>query len=210
MAVPVTTTSPAGSKTTSREEDQRIFFPDVTWTDFEVMLAIRGDRAGVRMTYLNGVLELMSPSLDHEGVKKCVARLLEIYALETGLDVNGFGSWTLKNPLRARALEPDECYSVGSGRPTRPDLAIEVIWTSGGIDKLEVYRGLGVPEVWIWRDGRIEVHQLAGDRYERHERSALFADLDLEELARHVDAENQSHAVRQYRDALRRRLSRQP
>jgi hypothetical protein len=31
-----------------------------------------------------------------------------------------------------------------------------VIWTSGGIDKLEVYRRLRVREVWIWKSGRIE------------------------------------------------------
>ena len=41
---------------------------------------------------------------------------------------NGFGSWTLKNAPRARALEPDECYSLSLGRPTRPDLAIEVVF----------------------------------------------------------------------------------
>jgi len=168
------------------------------------MLAIRGDRAGIRMTYLNGELELMSPSVNHEGIKKIIARLLEMYALETGIPLNGFGSWTLKNPRRARALEPDECYSVGTGLPVRPDLAIEVIWTSGGIDKLEVYRGLGVGEVWMWRDGAIEVYVLAGEQYERRRGSAVFPDLDLGKLAGHIDPENQTDAVRRYRDALRR------
>jgi Uma2 family endonuclease len=173
-------------------DDQRVFFTDVTWTDFEVILAIRGDRAGI-------------PSIDHEGIKTVMARLLEVYALERGIPLNGFGSWTLKNPLAARALEPDECYAVGTARPERPDLAIEVMWTAGGLDKLEVYRGLGVPEVWMWRQGVIEVHRLAGERYERRERSPLFPDLDLAELARHIDATNQTDAVRRYRDALRRR-----
>lgn len=195
-----TTATPAAT----RAEDQRITLYDVSWCDFELMLRIRGDHAGVRMTYLNGVLELMSPSIDHEGIKTMIARLLELYALEEGVALNGFGSWTLKNALRARGLEPDEGYSVGTGRPTRPDLAIEVVWTSGGIDKLEVYRGLGVPEVWIWREGQIEVHVLRGDAYERRERNVLFPDLDLAELARHIDVENQSEAVQRYRETLRR------
>ena len=116
---------------------------------------------------------------------------------------NGFGSWTLKNAPRARALEPDECYSLSLGRPTRPDLAIEVVWTSGGIDKLEVYRGLGVREVWFWRKGAIEVSELIGDQYQRRDRSVLLPDLDLAELARHIDSENQTEAVRRYRQALR-------
>lgn len=185
------------------ESDQRIFLPDITWTDLEVLLAIRGDRAGVRITYLNGVLELMSPSIDHEGVKSVIGRLLEIYALERNIPLNAFGSWTLKNPGQARALEPDECYSIGEGRPLRPDLAIEVLWTSGGLDKLEVYKGLGVPEVWLWRNGAIEVYRLAAGGYEAQPQSVLLPDLDLVVLASHIDAENQTSAVRRYRDALR-------
>lgn len=194
----------AASPDTVREEDQRVFLHDVSWPDFELLLKIRGDRAGVRMTYLNRVLELMSPSGDHEVIKKMIARLLEMYALETGIALNGFGSWTLKSARRACSVEPDECYSVGTGRPTRPDLAIEVIWTSGGIDKLEVYRGLGVGEVWMWREGAIEVYVLVEDAYLRRERSDLFASLDLVELARHVDGENQTEAIRRYRETLRR------
>lgn len=184
--------------------DQRVTLYDVSWSDFELILRIRGDRGGVRVTYLDGVLEFMSPSVDHEGIKKTTARLLEAYAEEKGLPFNGFGSWTLKNPARARALEPDECYSLSVGRPTRPDLAIEVVWTTGGIDKLEVYRGLGVGEVWFWREGAMEVYALAGDRYERRERSTLLPELDLVELARHIDPENQTESVRRYRQTLRR------
>jgi Uma2 family endonuclease len=188
----------------ARAPDQRVTLHDVSWADFELILHIRGDRSGVRLTYLNGVLELMSPSVDHEGIKKTLARLVEAYAEERGIAFNGFGSWTLKNPVRARALEPDECYSLSPGRPARPDLAIEVVWTSGGIDKLEVYRGLGVSEVWFWREGAIEVHGLVGERYERRERSQLLPELDLAELARHIDAENQTESVRRYRQTLRR------
>ena len=199
MAMPVAT------MTAPSTLDQRVTLQDVTWADFEMILAIRGDKGGVRMTYLDGVLELTSPSIDHEGIKTVIGRLLEIYALEMDIALNGFGSWTLKRAVRARALEPDECYSIGVGRPARPDLAIEVIWTSGGIDKLEVYRGLGVGEVWMWRDGVIEIHVLVGDQYERRQRSSVFPDLDLAELASFIEPEEQTGAVRRYRDLLRSR-----
>lgn len=185
----------------ARAEDQRVPRHDVSWTDPELVSRIRGDRARVRVACLGGVLERMSPSVDHEGITRTIARLLEAYAGEQDLAFNGSGSWTLGNPRRARALEPDECYSLGPGRPTEPDLAIEVARTSGGIDKLEVDRGLGVLDVWFWREGAIEVHALSGDR---HERSALLPDLDLVELARHIDPEHQTQAVRRYREALRR------
>jgi Uma2 family endonuclease len=204
MPAPSTTPAPVAAP----DADQRVTLYDVSWADFELILQIRGDRGGVRVTYLNGALELMTPSSDHEGIKKTIARLLEAYAEEHGLTFNGFGSWTLKNALRARALEPDECYSLSPGRPTRPDLAIEVIWTSGGIDKLEVYRGLGVREVWLWREGAIAVHELVDDRYERRDRSVLLPDLNLAELTSHIDAGNQTDAVRRYRESLRAQRSR--
>jgi Uma2 family endonuclease len=197
------TTTTAAPPAARRTEDQRVTLDEVSWSDFELILQIRGDRAGVRVTYLNGVLELMTPSVDHEGIKKTIARLLEAYAEEKGLPFNGFGSWTLKNARRARALEPDECYSLTLGRPTSPDLAIELVWTSGGIDKLDVYRGLGVREVWFWREGAIEVSVLTGDQYQRCERSALLSDLVLAELARYIDPENQTDAVRRYRQTVR-------
>ncbi|HEV3191373.1 MAG TPA: Uma2 family endonuclease [Polyangiaceae bacterium] len=82
-----------------------------------------------------------------------------------------------------RGGEPGECYEV-NGPKEFPDLAIEVVWTSGGIDKLEIYRAFGVREVWIWRDARIEVHALRGSAYERVVKSEVFADLDLAVVAR--------------------------
>jgi Uma2 family endonuclease len=179
--------------------DQRIVLHDVSWKEFELLLAVRGDRAGVRMTYLEGELELMSPSQSHEGIKTAIARILEAWAMDQGLTLEGYGSWTLKNAPKERGLEPDECYILGSASKKRPDLAIEVIWTSGGIDKLEVYRGLGVGEVWLWRDGVIEVHLLAGERYEQAEGSALLPDLDLPRMARCIaEAESQTAAVRTF------------
>ena len=54
------------------------------------------------------------------------------------------GSWTLKSKKHKRGAEPDECYIFGKKKTNRPDLAIEVEWSSGGIDKLDVYRKLGV------------------------------------------------------------------
>lgn len=188
-----------------RTEDQRIFFHDVTWSQYEFFLAMRGDQAGVRVIYLDGVLELMSPSSDHEATKKTLARLVEAYAEERDLDLNGVGSWTVKKALAKRGLEPDECYILGPRRSDHPDLAIEVIWTSGGLDKLEVYRGLGVPEVWLWRAGAITVHRLRDGQYYAAERSGFLPDLDLPHLLGFLDLENQTSAVRAYRAALRER-----
>jgi Uma2 family endonuclease len=186
-----------------REEDQRIFMSGITWSEYETLLAVRGDRAGIRIAYLEGDLEIMSPSLDHEWIKKTLARLLEAYAEECNIELNGYGSWTIKLAPKERGVEPDECYILGTERKAAPDLAIEVVWTHGGLDKLEIYRGLGVREVWLWKDEAIEVHELRGDAYAPVAQSGLLPDLDLQLLASFIDRPSQPQAVREFRAALR-------
>jgi len=84
-----------------------------------------------------------------------------------------------------------------------PDLALEVLVTNPLLDKLEVYRGLGVREVWIYKDRRFEVRALRGDRYVRAERSEVFPEVDLEAIARHAAMPDQHAALRAFRDELR-------
>jgi Uma2 family endonuclease len=144
----------------------------------------------------------MRPSKDHERIKSYIGRLIEAYALERGIDLSPYGSWTLKSPPERGGLEPDECYLVGDQTKETPDLAIEVVWTSGGIDKLEIYRRLSVGEVWFWTDSGIEVHVLREQRYVRTDRSRLFPDLDLSLLSSFLDRPTVLQAVRAFRDAL--------
>jgi Uma2 family endonuclease len=182
--------------------DQRVILRDLSWSDYEALLAIRGEKAGVRLTYFKGTLELMTPSLDHEILKKKLARLVEAYTEELGIDIEGIGSWTLKREELERGLEPDECYSIGPPHE-KPDLAIEVIWTSGGLDKLEIYRGLGVREVWIWQNDAITIFGLHGDRYDRRERSEVLPQVDIDLIRSLLDAPTQAAAVRELRSRLR-------
>jgi Uma2 family endonuclease len=155
------------------------------------------------VAYLDGALELMRPSRDHERLASYIGCLIEAYALERGLDLSPYGSWTLRNAAKAGGLEPDECYIVGSDQSAeRPDLAIEVVWTSGGIDKFEIYRRLSIPEVWIWRDGVITVYALRDDAYAAVEHSAQLPDIDLRLLTSFLDHPTAMQAVRAFRKAL--------
>ncbi|AGP34662.1 Uma2 family endonuclease [Sorangium cellulosum] len=186
------------------ESDQHVILHGMTWKDYEILLAVRGDRAGVRMYYLNGAIELMSPSRSHEGVKTTIARLLEAYCDERGVELSGYGAWTLRNAPKERGAEPDECYIVGDTNKEVPDLAIEVVWTHGGLDKLEIYRGLGVPEVWVWdREEGLRVFALSDERVEPRARSAFLPELDPAWLAGFLEQPTQSQAVRALRAALR-------
>ena len=157
------------------------------------------------MAYLQGALEIMSPSKDHERIKSYIGMLIEAYALDAGLDFSPYGGWTLKNAPAEAGVEPDECYILGSDQDKpAPDLAIEVVWTSGGINKLEIYRRLGIGEVWFWKDDAIRVYRLVGGRFEEGERSGVFPDLDLALLTSLLDRPTALQAVRALREALAR------
>lgn len=184
--------------------DERIVLYNVPWSHFEVQLAMRGDVSVPRMAYLDGALELMSPSKGHERMKSYLGCLVEMYAIERGVVLSPYGSWTLKHAPELAGVEPDECYIIGPDQEKdRPDLVIEVIWTSGSLDKLEIYRRLRINEVWFWRDNALSVHVLSGGHYQRAEHSAVLPALDLALLCSFLDRRSATEAMRAFRDALR-------
>jgi Uma2 family endonuclease len=183
-------------------EEQRIIINNVTWQQYETLRATLDDIPGLRMTYLEGTLELMNPSKKHELDKTTIARLIEIYVLEMDIDLTGYGSTTFRKQIKARGLEPDECYCFGQIKEV-PDIAIEVVLSSGGIDKLSVYQGLAIPEVWFWQNNQFAVYYLRQEGYELINRSEFLPELDLTILAQYVQLPHQTQAVKAYRDSLR-------
>jgi Uma2 family endonuclease len=184
-------------------EDHIVRFHEATWADYEHLLAMRGDKSAPRIAFLEGEIEIMSPSRQHESIKSRIGRLVETWCLERGVEFSTYGSWTVGDKRVERAAEPDECYVFGQvAAPQRPDLAIEVVWTSGGINKLEIYRKLGVREVWFWQKGLITLYGLRGEQYEAIPRSEALPALDLQELATFLDRPTTSQSIRDYRAAL--------
>ena len=191
--------------------DSIIRLDGVGWADYQRLLAIRGERSVPRLTYLAGALELMSPSITHESIKSMLGRLIEAWCFENKLDITPYGSWTLENKESLRGVEPDECYVLGDTlNPVCCDLAIEVIWTSGSINKLDVYLKLGVQEVWIWKDGAIRVYCLSDEKYQEHSASDLLAGIDLPQLLEYIETRPMTRAVREYRAALSDAKTSQP
>jgi Uma2 family endonuclease len=185
--------------------EPRIPLNGVSWDQYESMVSAVGERPRLRMTYLEGLLEIMTIAAEHKMLKKMIARLIEIYALEKEIDLFSCGSATYRSAAAARGLEPDESYCIGT-RKEFPDFAIEVVLTSGGLDKLKVYQGLGISEVWFWQDGKLVVQRLQanGDAYAPVSRSALLPDLDLDLLAAHIRPEDEPQAVKAFRNIIRR------
>jgi Uma2 family endonuclease len=188
------------------DADERVVLRGVSWARYEALLGFLGDEfPGVRVTYLEGALELRSPSRSHESIKTMFARLVEAYAVEAGVDLNGYGSTTFRKRAKQRGVEPDECYSLGPMGKV-PDIAFEVVWTSGGIDKLAVYAGLGVPEVWLWKAGAITVHQLGAKGDRKAKKSRFLPGVEVGVLAGFLERADQTRAVIEYRDGVRGKL----
>lgn len=181
----------------------------VPWWTYVALRDALDDQAGLKMTYLRGTLELRTPSTLHEDAKTIIARLIEVWAMERDVDLRGFGGATFRREAKERGLEPDECYKLGKlEEDAVPDIAIEVIITSGLVDKMAVYAGLGVPEVWEWRPstGVLVVHRLIGETYEVRERSEVLPDLDVAQLSTFVrPGESQTQLAKAYQAALRAR-----
>ena len=187
-------------------ENQVVYLHDAKWADYQRLLRIRGERQHPRITFLEGTIEIMSPSENHEQIKSLIGCLLEVYLDVFDIEFTITGSWTIKKREKEAGAEPGESYLFGPSRPhTAPDLAIEVAWSNSGMSKLEVYARLGVREVWYWRGGVIEAYVLRAGRYVRAAKSHALPKLDLTQLAKFAARSGTTSQVRRaYRKALTR------
>lgn len=189
----------------AEDPEERFITSGVDWSQYDRLLSTLNDRARYRVTYLEGMLEIMSPSRSHELLKKNISRLLEAYFEETRTPFWGLGSTTFRRQEQQGGTEPDECYCIGEEKAF-PDLAIEIVITRGGIDKLEVYRRLSVKEVWFWSNRQFEVYHLYNDQYTIQPQSVLLSELDLALLAEYAIKSDPLAALLEYRARLRQEL----
>jgi Uma2 family endonuclease len=198
------------SQLTLEDPEERRVLSRVSWAQYEALLADLGESSAYRVHFLDGVLEILAPSLNHESGKTRIGDLLLIYFLETDTEYFPMGSTTLKKPEQGAGGEPDESYCIGTNKEL-PDLAIEVIVTSGSINRLELYRRLGVREVWFWHNNRLSLYYqreetpsqfMESSGYELIQRSEVLPDLDLELLTRCLQNPNPLAAAKAFRQGL--------
>jgi Uma2 family endonuclease len=107
--------------------------------------------------------------------------------------------------------EPDECYFLGDPEKREfPHLVIEIEWSRElGIEKQEIYRRLGVRELWTFQaDGRLKLRVRQRGRWIVRSKSRLFRNLDMKWLLSFVDIKPQSKAVLALVNSLRKKRQR--
>ncbi|MBA2748298.1 MAG: Uma2 family endonuclease [Tatlockia sp.] len=187
------------------DSEQLVIINDISWQMYESLLADVEDNSHLRIAYLEGVLEIMSPSRRHEFIKTNTGRLLDVYFEETRTRFYGLGSTTFRQESVARGIEPDECYCINCEKQV-PDIAIEIIVSSGGINSLKIYRGLQVPEVWFWESNSFTLYCLDGESYQLVARSKFLPQLDLSLLAEYVIFPEPMDAVIEFRQKIREQI----
>jgi Uma2 family endonuclease len=129
------------------DREQRLLMPvTYNWQEFEALKALLVDSPGLRITYLDGSIELMTLGESHEQIKSLIGMFLEAYFIAMEIEFTPVGIATRRGEEKGTSFEPDESYYLNV-KKEQPDLAIEVILTSGNLRKLEKYRRFQIPEV---------------------------------------------------------------
>jgi len=173
----------------------------VAWETYERLLADHLDRSSPRFAYDRGVLEIVSPSTEHEERNRTLASIVEVVAEETSTNFRNVGSMTFRRQDLERGFEPDSAFYVQHVPLVRgkrqidlavdppPDLVIEIDVTNSSLNKLPLYARLGVLEVWR-DDGtrlRVLLRRPGGDGYEEAAASRTLPLLTSDVLTRFVD-----------------------
>jgi len=185
------------------DQEQRLFMPGTyNWHEFEALKSLLAGSTGLRITYLDGWIELMTLGEPHELIKSLIGMFLETYFIEMGIEFIPAGSATRRSEEKGTSFEPDESYYLGQ-KKDNPDLAIEVILTSGNLQKLEKYRRFQILEVWLWEDNQLRIYCLKNNEYQEVSCSQLLPDLSIDILVRCVQMSSRLEAMRMFKEGLR-------
>jgi Uma2 family endonuclease len=176
----------------------------VSWQQLEEIDRAISKLGRFKLAYLDTTLEIMPISEEHEEFKSTLGLLLDAYMRFAKIRFYKRGSPTMGTQELAARGEPDESYNLDTRKPY-PDLVVEVVKTSGGVDKLELYRRMGVAEVWFWEDGVLDLYQLdEAGIYQKVSKSRLLPNLPLDTFLRYVTYHDQYDAVTEFLTELER------
>jgi Uma2 family endonuclease len=168
---------------------QRVLLHQINWQEFESILEELGEHRAARIAYSKGTLEIRMPLPEHEVNKEIVGDMVKILLEELEIDRECFGSTTFKREDMEHGIEPDNCFYIQNHQRMRgktridltvdppPDLAIEVDVTSK--TQISAYEALGVPEVWIYDRGKLQIYVFQAGKYLEFQSSPTFTNLPV-------------------------------
>lgn len=193
----------------------------VSWKVYSDLLKMFAESPGVRLTYVEGELEIMSPLLSHDNESRFFHTLIFTLAEEWDLPFQHGGSTTLRRKVKRRGVEPDECFWISNAAKIRgkrrldlskdppPDLVVEVEQTRSILDRIEIYGRLGVPELWrLTRKGLTFWKRTVNSKYAKVTNSVAFPEIAATELAnfveRYREGEDMIALIKEFRQYVRK------
>lgn len=188
-----------------------------TWADYEALLTSRRDDAAIKIRFNAQTQEIsiMAPLPGHGRRIDILADLVKAILRQQGRNWDSSHPLTLRR-LREAGAEPDAYFYIrnwqailGKDRidlseDPPPDLAIEMDLTS--LTDLSVYQILAVPEIWIYREGALQIYVLTAEGYRDSQTSPTFTNIDVKTvLPRYVErawAAGSSVALREFEQFL--------
>ena len=194
--------SVAMSETVVKEIEQRFVVSTTCWQQYEAILQAFPDQAGVRITYLDGRLTLVSHTRRHDWFEKVLGRFVEAIAEGLGIECEVAGHATYRREDVDAGVEGDQVYYFGADAEIMrgpipvdlktqppPDLAIEIEATHPADDSIAVRERLGVREVWrvnVIKE-TVEFAQIGtAGTYEKTSRSRAFPTLESVDLSQQL------------------------
>jgi Uma2 family endonuclease len=157
--------------------ERPLILPNVTWDEYEELLEQVGEPAGLRISYDEGRLKVMSLSAEHEKYARFIEKMMTAMSLRLRLVILSFGSATMKKRRAEKGNEPDACFYVQTAPAIGnriqldfaidppPDIAVEVDVHHDSDDKFAIYAGLGVPEIWLFDRTKLTIYLLQHGQY---------------------------------------------
>jgi len=180
------------------EPDQTVILRGIHWDTYERLLADQQESSGTRLNFDCGTLEIVSPSSEHEQLKETITLLFQLMASELEIDVVAAGSTTFRRKDLRKGFEPDASFYIRNAQAVRkrpqidlrrdppPDVVVEIEITSPAINKLSIFAAAAVPEVWLYRDDRVEILALESKTYQKKMESSFLPGVTDEVLTSFV------------------------
>jgi Uma2 family endonuclease len=171
---------------------QRVLLSEVSWQEFEAILEDLGEHRSSRVAYDNGILEIMTPLPEQGHNKEIISDLIKALLEELDIEFCTLGSTTFKNQNMNQGIEPDNCLYIQNEAAVRgknrldltvdppPDLALEIDVTSR--THPNIYEALGMPELWQFENGKLQINVLQEGKYIKCEYSPNFPNFPLIDL----------------------------
>ncbi len=198
--------------------EQRTLIRDVSYGFYKQFCEAIGEQP-IRLSFIDGMLEIMVTKNPHEFYKTVLAKLIEATVLEGNIPVRSGGNMTFQRDDLEKGFEPDECWWIAHEEQVRrktefdfkidpaPDLSVEIEMSRSLVNRISIYAAIGVTEIWRFDGNKLRFCHLQPDgTYEDRMNSLSFPFLSPADLLPYLsidDDRDETTRIRQYVQWLR-------